>query len=461
MKTARHPETAAFIRFCFLLAVAIVLLTPPSVLASEALTLDQCLVLAAELNPDIAQAQKAGEEAAFRLQRARAEFFPELGITASAGYISEVSRTQIDDMTMVLSPEMPPVVVPAREIEIGDENQRDLALTLRQPLFTGGGIKNGVRLAAAAVTASDNQLALQKRQIRARVVRAFYELAMAQNLKSIAQAADKQIDSHLADARNLLAQGMIINSDLYPIEIRKLQTKLKIVQADNAIARARAALAAVMGLSPDTPVDIIADPDDLPPWPLPAELAGQPTEREEQTIIRSRIDMAEAEEKIARAARLPSLGLTAATHYGWPGFKGNDPDWQAWWQAGVALSWNIFDMGRRGHAQRAARAEVSRLEKEKQAVDSRVTLDRINTRLAYEEACRLRIIEAEKVLSARANYQTKADNFRVGMASGTDYLDAHTELTTAETDLSMAAARVHIAWADLLRAMGIDEGETP
>jgi outer membrane protein TolC len=280
---------------------------------------------------------------------------------------------------------------------------------------------------------------------------------MAMEYKKIAEAAKKQIDSHLQDARNLLDQGMIIKNDLYPIEIRQLETEQQILQADDAIAKARAALAEIMGLSPDTPVDIAVDRENPPPWPVPEELTAAPPEREEQKIARRMVEMAAAEESIAGGARLPKVGLTASTHYGWPGFKGNDPDWDTWWQAGVNLSWNVFDMGRRGNEQKAARAKKTRLENDREAVDRRIALDRLNARLTYEEACRRRIIGEEKVLAARENYRSRTENYRVGMASGSDYLDAHTELMTAETDLSITSARVRVAWADYMRALGMDD----
>ena len=423
---------------------------------AEPLTLAECLEVAVAENPEMARARFEKQEAELRLEKARAGYYPELSLEALSGYKSRVNTTKQDDISVPVSPGAPPMVIPGPEFEIGDNRQHDLALSLRQPLYFGGQIKNGVRLFQAALAAARSRMDLEKRDIRHEVINAFYQLAMAEDFQKIALAAGKQIDSHLTDAENLLSQGMIIKSDLYPIKIRRLETDLKVVQAENAIARARAALATAMGLAPDSPVDIAVDWEQQPPWPIPKNITTGAVERAEQEIARQQIEMAAAEADIARAARLPGVGLTASTHYGWPGFTTNDPGWDTWWQAGVNITWNIFDMGRRRHEQMAAREKVNRLDKARQALDRRIDLDRINCRLAYEEACRQRIINKEKVVSARENYQTKADNFRVGMASGTDYLDAHTELMTAETDLSIAAARVRVAWADYLRSLGLD-----
>jgi outer membrane protein TolC len=458
LKITRRKIAAVPGRWRWILpALLLIFMAGPLPAIEGPLTLEQCLEIAAAGNPEIARSRTAEEEAAFRLKKAEAGYFPELGVNAAAGYISEINTTRPDDITVTLNPGTPPITIPGREVEIGDEQNRDLALTLWQPIYAGGSIKNGVVLSAAALSAAASQLELQKRDIRNRIISAFYGLAMARELKNIAEAGKKQIDSHLADARNLLSQGMMINSDLYPIEIRRLETELKVVQAEDTIARATASLAEVMGLSPDTPIDILVDREKDPPWPIPETVKADASEREEQKIARRQIEMAAAEADIAGSARLPRVGLSASTHYGWPGFQGNEPDWDTWWQAGVNLSWNVFDMGRRSNEQKAARSKKKRLDKEREALDRRIELDRINTRLTYEEACRERSIGAEKVLSARENFGTKTDHFRLGMASGSDYLDAHTELMNAETDLSITAARVRIAWADYMRALGVDE----
>ncbi|MEW6079306.1 MAG: TolC family protein [Thermodesulfobacteriota bacterium] len=451
-KAGHHPAKWRWV----LPALFVVLMAAPLAAAESPLTLEQCLDMAAAGNPDIVRAEKGEEETAYRLKKAEAGYFPEMGVSASAGYISQVNQTRPDDVTVTLTPGQPPITIPGRAIEIGDEQNRDLSLALWQPLYAGGSIKNNVRMSEAALSAAVSQTALQKSDIRKRVTTAFYELAMAVESKKIAEAAKNQIDSHLQDARNLLAQGMIIKNDLYPIEIRRLETEQQIIQTEDAIAKTRAALAEIMGLSPDTPVDIAVDWKNPPPWPVPEDLTAAPPERQEQKIARQQVEMAAAEEAIAGGARLPRVGLTASTHYGWPGFKGNEPDWDTWWQAGVNLTWNVFDMGRRGNEQKAARTKKTRLEKDREAIDRRVALDRLNARLTYEEACRRRIIGEEKVLAARENYRTREDNYRVGTATGSDYLDAHTELMTAEIDLSITCARVRIAWADYMRALGIE-----
>ncbi len=429
---------------------------PAGVAQEKKFTLAECQEIAFANNLDITQVQKIQEEAEFKLKKAKAGNYPEVGIGATEGYISELNRIGFDSIKVY--PEgMPPMTVAGREVTIGEHDRTDLAVLMTQPLYTGGMIQGGIRAARAGLEGADHQMALAKSLVRNQVVAAFYNLATAVEYRAIANASREQIESHLRDAQNLLQQGMLLKSDLLPIDIRRLDTELMIVKAENDIARGRAALAERMGFSPDQDIDIAVDWDQQPPWPIPNELLTDQPSRPEQQIVLQRIEAAAAEIDIAGGALRPQVGLTASGHYGWPGFDADEPEWGSWWQAGVNVSWNIFDMARRKNECNAAAAKKARLFQEKASLDHRIALDRINTRLAYVEAYRKMLISKQKVVSAQENFKTKEDNFRMGMATNTDYLDAHTELMNARSELAVISAQVQVAWSDFLRAVGEED----
>jgi outer membrane protein TolC len=421
------------------------------------LRLEDCLNIAFENNLDLSQAKKGREEAAFRLKQAEGRRYPEVGIGAMSGYMSDVNKMRIGDITVEGPAGIGPLTVPGKNITVGEHEKTDLFVALLQPIYTGGKIKGGIRAASAGYEGSNQQLALVKSQVRQQVINAFYQLTKARELKRIAIASREQIESHLKDAKNLMDQGMMLKSEMLPVDLRRLDMELKIVQADNAAARATASLAERMGLPPDKALDISKDPEPPPPWPIPDALANSTVKRPEQQISEKQIEAAAGEIDIAGAELLPQVGLTASGHYGWPGFIATQPDWEPWWQTGVQLSWNVFDMDQRKNEKNAAQAKKSRLEEARAAVDQMIALDRINTRLAYGEACRKILISKEKVISAQENFKTKEDNFKVGMATNTDYLDAHTELLNATSELALISAEVQPAWEDYVRAGGVED----
>jgi outer membrane protein len=420
------------------------------------LTIDECLGIAFENNLDISQAKKAQDEADFNLKRAQGRQYPQVDVDAMSGYMSEVNKMRFGDMTAEVPP-LGSVTIPGKDVTISEHEKAELSVGLLQPLYTGGRIEGGIRAATAGFEGASYQIAFVKSQVRSQVLTTFYQLAKSQEFKNISIASRDQILSHLNDAKNLMTQGMLLKSELLPIDIRRLDTELMIVQAENSIAKTKSVLAERMGLPPDSPVEIVADWNRYPPWPIPESLLTSDLTRPEQQIARAQVDAAAAEADIAAGGMKPQVGLTTSGHYGWPGFYITQPEWEPWWQAGVNVSWNIFDMNQRKNEFNAADAKRMRLDQSRQSLDRQIALDRINTRLSYEEAYRKMLIAKEKVISAQEDFNTKQDNFKVGMANNTDFLDAHLELMKAKSELTMLLAEVQIAWADYLRAIGNEE----
>jgi outer membrane protein len=442
----------------WMIATFIIAAIPRSVLAEEKpLTLEECLNTAFENNLDISQAKKGQDEAEFKLKQAQGRQYPQVDIDAMSGYSSDVTKLRVGDTTVQAPPPFGDVTIPGKNMVIGEHEKADLSVALVQPVYTGGQIEGGIRAATAGREGSTFQIALAKSQVRSQVITGFYQLASAHEFKQIAIASRDQILSHLKDATNLLDQGMLLKSELLPIDIRRLDTELRIVQAENAMARAKASLAERMGMPPDKPVDILVNWNQCPPWPIPQALLTADPIRPEQQIALAQIEAAAAEADIATGGLRPQVGLITSGHYGWPGFVATAPEWEPWWQAGVNVSWNIFDMDQRKNELNAALAKKSRLEQSKQSLERQIDLDRINTRLSYEEAFRKMLIAKEKVASAQENFNTKENNFKVGMATNTDYLDAHTELMNAKSELTVILAQVQTTWADYLRALGDEE----
>lgn len=430
-------------------------ITPQLYAEEKPFTLEDCIQLAYKTNPDILNAEIMKKEAGSMLSQANASRYPEITAVATGGYISEQNVMAIGDMTAAIAG-LPEISIPGREMEIGAKEKADLSLSLVQPVYTGGRIENGIKMAMAGVHMAALQTSLEKKNIRADVTRIFYQLAQAMEYKKVAVMSLDQIKRHLEDVKNLVDQGMVLKSDIYPVDIRRLDTELMIVKAENAISRTQAALAERMGFSPEKKISIKIDWDSIPPWPVPIQFFTEQVKRDEQKITEKKLEIAASEIDVAKGALKPTVGLSASAHYGYPGFESLDPDWDTWWQAGVNVSFTLFDMNKKREEKNAAIFRKKRLEKTKEALDHKISLDRINARLAYEEAYRNMKISGEKVLSAEENFRLKNDNYKVGMTTNTDFLDAHLELMKAQADKVLSSAELRIAWSDFLRAMGKD-----
>jgi outer membrane protein TolC len=145
------------------------------------------------------------------------------------------------------------------------------------------------------------------------------------------------------------------------------------------------------------------------------------------------------------------LSATASTQWG-PG--SNDWSPQPSWQAGLTLSWALFDGGKSAADVRVARANLVGVQAQRDALLVSLTsaLDSARSQIVANRANVQASTEA--VTSARAQLQLAEARYAQGLGSQIELTDAQTAVTTAEGNLVSAEFQVANAWAQLRRALG-------
>jgi outer membrane protein TolC len=168
------------------------------------------------------------------------------------------------------------------------------------------------------------------------------------------------------------------------------------------------------------------------------------------------VSAADAQRDAAAAGRLPTVQLTSGVDYARPNARifPREDRWQDFWDAGVGVSWSLWDGGR-------TTAEVAQAAALSQAAGQR--LAEFDSRLGVE--VRQRALEVESavasVSAALSGVTAAADARRVveerygaGVISQIEVLDAEYALLQAQLDLTRAQASVRLAEAQLTRALG-------
>jgi outer membrane protein len=182
--------------------------------------------------------------------------------------------------------------------------------------------------------------------------------------------------------------------------------------------------------------------------PLPLE------SRSEVSAAQSRIDQSLRLARTAQAALLPSLSGSAAYHYAKPGVNMTENEWMDYYTLGLTASWTLWDWRARSQRVGQARAAAGALDARKHDL-----LNTLNTR--YETALAARRTAgavltnaSERVVIERRRLDLVEGRRQRGMASESEYLDTHDDLTAAETDQISATVRVRLTETDLLFAAG-------
>jgi outer membrane protein TolC len=134
-----------------------------------------------------------------------------------------------------------------------------------------------------------------------------------------------------------------------------------------------------------------------------------------------------------------SNGLQAASGY--------DPK-TANWDAGLILSWPIFDQSVRARAETSARLEQAR-RSELDDLEARLRSTVQQVYVALDAATQALPTLEKAVLAGRANYDQANARFKAGLGTAVELADAQDLLAAAEVNLALgrfeyARARVHL-----------------
>ncbi len=399
--------------------------------SSEPLTLPRAIEIALEQQPNI-RAVKANIEASRgRVDQARVARRPQLSVEASVGAGSS-NGTFFD-----------PAV------------RTGLGASASWRIYDFGQTGANIRAAEASADAVGASIGTTNLDIESTVSITFLEAVARLRLIAVAEATVKSEELHLDQARKFVAAQAKDPIEVVQAQARAANSRSALSQAQSNAAVALANLRSSIGWVDPTVTFVVDQSWPTPPVEDPAALVtlvdGARKHRPELVQLDKQILAAEASVTAAEAQRRPVLSAQAST--GWD--LGSD-NWDAEpaWNAGLTLSWQIYDGGASAASQRIARANLAGVIANRDAL-----LVSLNSEL---DAARSRIIanranvtaSTEAVTAARAQLKLADARYAQGLGSQIELADAQTAVTTAEGNLIQAEWQLADAWAQLRRALG-------
>jgi outer membrane protein TolC len=430
--------------------VALLLLWGGPASGAEPLSLDQCIDIALKNNPGLAQAgwQVKGTEAN-RLANMRA-FLPTLGLRmARSTTTSANSQSTIDPNTG----------------RIIDANFKGTSTSWSDQLSLGQNLVSPVDWYAYAASNADVASAREGfRGSRADLiygVRQGYfaflgQILLAQNAKEALAVSEDQLKRSQA----LFDVGSVARSDVLQARVNRANALRDEISARNAVDQYRAALAVLLGMSVQDSLQIRQDVE-----------APTGTDADEGVLIRealqTRPEVRQAGEQ-HRASKLryrsswwahfPSLDLSM--YYSKQGSGADkilDPellDQDAYWGYAFGLQWNIFDGMSTYGSVRGARADLYASKERQRQEELNAALGVREAQIAIRNAREGRNAAEEAVALAEENLKLQEALYQNGAGTILELNNAQVERTKAKNSLVEATISLHLANAQLDRALG-------
>lgn len=408
------------------------------------MTLDEIFAVAESGSAQLRTATSAEAEAREAVRVARSQRLPDINAALSVSYIGDGFTTARDFSDYQRAP------IP----HFGD----GLGVTVEQPLYTGGAITSGIKMAELQLTAARYATELRRDNIRLALTGFYLDIYKYGNLRAVVEQNAALARRVLADMTERHAQGVVLRNDITRYELLVSNLDLQLIKIDNLLEILNHNLVTTAGLPPDTRVlpDSTLLERALPregeaAWQAEAE-AMSPT----LSLARTELDITRRAETLARAERLPKVGLKAAWTIDGPILVEVPPINRnlSYWYVGLGVSYDIsslFKTNKKLAQRRAATITAAdRLDAAREEVEMALRADYVRYLEAYEE---LRT-QTKAVELAERNYATTATRYGADMALITDMVDAANSRLDAQQRLVNARIDIIYYYYKLLFTSG-------
>ena len=381
-------------------------------------------------------------EAAHEQRReAFTKYFPNVSATAATFNANRgMAKMTLDPQTMI-SPELgaalaqsfPPEAMAALAAPMNMTMIKSgviASVTAMQPVFAGGQIVNGNRLARVGEEVSELQLQLAEQEVERTVSQYYWQLVSLYEKLATIDAVEALLADLHKDVDVAVRAGVAMRNDLLQVELRQNEVESQKVKLRNAIDIVKMTLGQYAGIEPSrlspkgegSRYSFEIDEPDLSQQDIP-ELP--PLGREgvgllpEYSLLQKQVEAAKLQKKMAVGKNLPSVAVGAG--YNYHNLLDND---RTFAMVFATLSVPISDWWGGSHAVKHKKIE---LQKAQEQLEDNAQLLGIRLQKTWndaDEARQLVEIASRGIKQAEENLRLNRDYYRAGTSTMSNLLEA-------------------------------------
>ena len=400
------------------------------------LSLNDCIVLSETNNPYIKNTYLDIQSAKFQKKEVFAEYFPRVSFRA----LSVSSYDYFIDI--VIGPELGEM---ARESEMGGFTKFGFnsTLTFMQPLYAGGRIKVGNKLAQVGIKAAELKHEVNLREKREEIEKLYWEIVALEEKRHTLDHLEELLDILYRDVTSAIAAGVVTESDLMLVKMKQNELKSGRIHLEGGVKLLKMNLFNIIGQGYSL-VEGVADSakpyiEDiqlsdrlsslLPPadYYIPEEeFAAGVTETE---LLEVMVEAKKLEKKLALGEYLPAAGIGVS--YGYSSFTNSNFN-----AIGMAtISVPISNWGKGSLKLKRMNNEIQKAVNEKEHLTSQLVLQArqlwLNLNVTWEQ---MKVAEENLALAENTVYNQMA-RFNAGLVPISDVLMNQTSLFEATENL--------------------------
>ena len=227
--------------------------------AQQVLSLQQVKEQALAHNISIRTAEDAVREAREQKKEAFANYFPQISATGMGFRTNtDIMKTSINTASLLpssLATVLPPALLSAIPPELSFSMlDRGLmaGVAAVQPVFAGGRIINGNKLARAGVEVSEIQKQISENNVELTATQYYWQIISLKEKQHTLDAVDAMLRQLESDAAMAVKAGVGMRNDLLQVQLRQNEVESNRIKLDNGLRLARRVLAQYIGAEGET-----------------------------------------------------------------------------------------------------------------------------------------------------------------------------------------------------------------
>lgn len=341
-------------------------------------------------------------------------------------------------------------VIPNPSIEVGiDDNRRTTRITtttLSMPVELGGKRAARVKAAGLARDIAQRDLSSARADLRAAVIAAFFDVAVAQETVRVSQGAVEIAQSALRLAERRVAAGKAPPLESSKARVELANSRIEARAADSALQAARRKLGQLWGAPQPDFAQVGADLGTLPRREAIDDLRAALATSPRMEAGRLSVEMGRAQLEVEKSKRYPDITLSA-------GVARDNEQGRNKAQFGVAIPLPLFDRNQ-GNVYSATMQSYKAQDMYRE-LESRLTADLLQSVSQFDLAANsAREYRATVLPGAAEAYDSARKGFEAGKVSFLEVLDAQRTLSQGNIGYLNVLASAYQASADIDRILG-------
>ncbi|HIQ84836.1 MAG TPA: TolC family protein [Candidatus Cryptobacteroides excrementigallinarum] len=413
------------------------------------LTLEECREMALQNNSSAVGAALDLEAARYQKQEAFAEYFPRVSAMGFGFWafdpLLEIGVKDIfgnndfsNNLQGLIDSYAPMYGLPTSYTTL---SRGYLAgVSVMQPIFAGGRIVNGNRLAALGVEAAGLQQEVQRRSTSDEIEGYWWQVVSLQEKRELLAGSKEFVDTLFRDVTAAYEAGLVTEDELLQVKLARNELLSNEVQLDNGLKLAKMNLLNSIGqgytvisanASEERPyIDsiVLADEEGLPgpPEAYYVDEESIAASMEETRLLELQVEAAELQKKMALGEALPQLAVGAT--YGYYDFTGKG-DFNGLAFATVQIP--ISDWGKTSAKMKRLQTQVDKAASQRDYLQSQIILGVRQSWIELNSAWSQYQLALDSEAAAEASFGRVERNYEAGMVTAAELLQSQTSLRQA------------------------------